>query len=108
MKGDIDSIVEAMGTHNVHSDVQEPACLALVNLAFNVENQVLIAEKDGIQGIIAAMNRHGTQIQILRFSCRALSMLGVNDDNKVKIAQEGGTETIVMTKRNNKEDKEIE
>ena len=69
---------------------------------------MLIAEKGGIQGIIAAMNRHGTQIQILRFSCRALSMLAANDDNKVKIAQEGGTETIVMAKRNNKQDKEIE
>ena len=54
-----------MVTHNVHNDVQEPACLALVNLVFNVENQVLIAEKDGIQGIISAMNRHGTQIQVL-------------------------------------------
>jgi hypothetical protein len=35
-------------------------------------------------------------------------MLAANDDNKVKIAQEGGTEAIVMAKRNNKEDKEIE
>ena len=71
-----------MDRHQDNVEVQESACLALMQLALNDANKVTLAQAATAQ-IVLTMRLHPTEAELMRLARRALSQLTSRDDSEV-------------------------
>ena len=83
--------------HAKHAGVVEYACRAVVNLAANADNQVLIAKEGGIPLILAALDNHAKHAGVVEWACRALNNVGWSDKTVQKSIKDAGAEKLVRT-----------
>ena len=77
-----------MQTNERNADIQEEGFMQLQNLVEkNDNNQVAIAEAEGITKILSAMKNHPSNATVQEYGCTALWRLSSNDINQIKIAE---------------------
>ena len=57
-----------MLTHSEHAGVQQQACWALSNLAFNDGYKVKIAEAGSIEAVVSAMKAHKVSVLVQEYA----------------------------------------
>ncbi len=67
---------------------------ALVNLAFNSNNQITIAARGGIEVIVTALATHCKIENVQHVGCWAFKNLALNVNNRIRIASKGGIVAI--------------
>jgi hypothetical protein len=88
-QGNEAAVVQGMLTHSEHAGMQEQACAALRNLAFNDVKSSKTAEAGGIEAVVAGMEAHKASVLVQQEACWAVSSLAVHAGNKVRIAEAG-------------------
>ena len=73
----IDAIIMELRQHPNDPDVQEQGCRALQMVAFNDDNQVAIAQKEGIDAIVTALQQHITHAGVQEKGCWGLRNLSL-------------------------------
>ena len=69
-KGGIDVILAAMKQHPGSTEVQHQGCMALGNVAWNIDaNRRIIAEKGGIEAAFRAMKQHSHDEEVQQGGC---------------------------------------
>jgi len=76
-------------------DIQEEGCRALINLATNDDNQVLIVNAGGIAAIVSGMKDRVDHVDMQVEGCGALRNFAKNAENRVSIAEARGIVAIV-------------
>ena len=90
-----------MNNHSTNTDIQEYGCRALLKFVENDNNEVMIAEQEGISTILSAMKRHSSNANVQESGCAALCILADNNENnKLRIAAAGGIIMILSAMKN--------
>ena len=85
--------------HPDNADIQHYACDALYMLAYNIPNEIRIAEAGGIEAVFAALRAHPRNADVQHSGCCALANLARNAENKLRIAQAGGIDAAIDSLR---------
>jgi hypothetical protein len=80
--GGIVSVVASMQEHKTSVLLQEKACLTLINLVVNTDNQLKIAVTGGIESVVSAMQAHTASGDVQEYACWALRNLAASPNNK--------------------------
>ena len=83
-----------MDRHRDDVQVQEFACRALMQLALNDANKMILAQAATAQ-IVLTMRLHPTEAELMRWACRVLSYLASHDDSKVLMTRAGADEALL-------------
>ncbi len=97
--GGIDALLAAIKAHTHSAGVQEEACSALYNIAYNKKDKKgKIAET-----VVAAMKAHKVNALVHECAFRALGSLAdyTFNDNEVKVAEAGGIAAVIKNKCRN-------
>ena len=92
-------ILEAMGNHRDHAEVQLYGCWALARVAMTAtgENQVQIAEQGGIKVILEAMGNHRGHAWVQQYGCLSLLAIGWWRRDLQEQIKNAGAETLVTS-----------
>jgi hypothetical protein len=93
-QGNEAAVVQGMLTHSEHAGMQEQACAALRNLAFNDVKSSKTAEAGGIEAVVAGMEAHKASVLVQQNACTALWNLALQGSLRQRINTAGGVECV--------------
>ena len=75
--------------------------LAMGNLACHAQNQVKVAQLNGIQLILQALTEHPQHTLCIQYCCWALKNLCLHAENKVRVMRANGHKLVVAALKAN-------